>query len=353
MPAQTPRPTLLFQVDLDSLWAIRRVYGLSGGPSATHPDPVFCTGLTRLLDLFARRRVSATFFTIGKDCLPDEHRVLLRRALAEGHEIANHSETHPLGLGRLTPPEIRSEIERANDAIERVTGRRPVGFRAPGFDCSPAVLQAVAESGLLYDSSLLPTLAAPVLRSVARFLGKKPTDEIEKESNGKMASQTVKGRGGQSGHYGDGPVHRAPRTPYFADLQAPWHSRGSLEETAESLLPPPAGSLLEIPVSVTPCLRLPVHASVSLALGRVWPRLALNSVLARTPLVVYLFHAVDLADEGALEGLPGGLLGKRIFHRPLSHRQAFVERTLDFLLTHGVVKRTDRFAAMSREKTEE
>jgi hypothetical protein len=352
MPDQSPpRPTLLLQVDLDSLWAIRRVYGLSGGPSAAHPDPVFCTGLTRLLDLFARRRVPATFFTIGKDCLSDEHRVLLRRALAEGHEIANHSETHPLGLGRLTPPEIRSEIERANDAIELVTGRRPVGFRAPGFDCSPAVLQAVAESGLLYDSSLLPTLAAPILRAAARFLGKKGTARSRKEENAAIPSPHPETAGGDCGHYGDGPVHRAPRTPYFADLQAPWRSLGSLEETVESLLPPPAGSFLEVPVSVTPTLRLPIHASVSLALGWAWTRFALASVLAGTPVVVYLLHAIDLADGDTLEGLPGGFLGKRLFRQSLAHKQAYLESVLDRLLARCAPERTDNFIHRTLRRT--
>ncbi|HPS03518.1 MAG TPA: polysaccharide deacetylase family protein [Candidatus Sumerlaeota bacterium] len=351
MPDQSPRPTLLLQVDLDSLWAIRRVYGLSGGPSATQPDPVFCTGLERLLDLLAARRVPATFFTIGKDSLPDAHRVLLRRALAEGHEIANHSETHPLGLGRLTPPEIRSEIERANDAIELVTGRRPVGFRAPGFDCSPTVLQAVAESGLLYDSSLLPTLAAPVLRVAARFLGKKGTVRSGKEENATIPSPHPEGDGGGSGHYGNGPVHRAPRTPYFADLQAPWRSLGSLEETVESLLPPPAGSLLEVPVSVTPFLRLPIHASVSLALGGLWTRFALASVLAGTPVVVYLIHAIDLADGNALEGLPGGFLGRRLFRQSLAYKQAYLERALDRLLARCKPERTDNFIHRTLRRT--
>ncbi len=342
MPDQSHRPTLLLQVDLDSLWAIRRVYGRGGEPSRDQADPVFCAGFERLLDLFAARQAPATFFTIGKDCQPDAHRVLLRRALAEGHEIANHSETHPLGLGHLSPQRIRDEIARANDAIELVTGQRPAGFRAPGFDSSPAVLQAVADSGLLYDSSLLPTLAAPVLRAAARFLGKKGTSTSEEEKE--ETDPPRNSEGGGSGHYGDGPVHRAPRMPYFADLQAPWRSLGSLEETVESLLPPPAASILEIPVSVSPFLRLPVHASVSLALGWGWTRLALTSVLAKSTVVVYLLHAIDLADGDALDGLPGGLLGGRVFRQPLSRKQAYVERALNLLLARCQPERTDRFA---------
>jgi hypothetical protein len=348
MPAPTPnpthRPTLLLQVDLDSLWAIRRVYGGVGEPSGDTADPVFCSGLERLLDLFAARRVTATFFTIGKDCLPDRHRELLRRALAEGHEIANHSETHPLGLGHLSPQGIRDEIGRANDAIELVTGRHPAGFRAPGFDCSPAVLQAVADSGLLYDSSLLPTRVAPVLRAVARFLGKKGTGNPEKEKSATARPDHAGTDGGGRGHYGDGPVHRAPRTPYFADLTAPWHSLGSLAETVESLLPPPAGSILEIPVSVTPLLRLPVHASVNRPLGWGWTRFALTSVLAKSPVIVYLLHAIDLADADSLEGLPRGFLGNRVFRQSRSRKQAYLERTLDLLLEHCQPERSDLFA---------
>ena len=51
---------------------------------------------------------------------------------------------------------MRNEIEFAQDAIERATGRRPVGFRAPGYTVTDELLGLIEHAGFLYDSSVFP-----------------------------------------------------------------------------------------------------------------------------------------------------------------------------------------------------
>jgi peptidoglycan-N-acetylglucosamine deacetylase len=89
------------------------------GPSESTP---------RILEALARHGVRATFFQCGANVerLPE-----IARAVREaGHEIGNHSHTHPLFCFR-SPAFIEMELRRAQEAIERHTGARPAWFRAP------------------------------------------------------------------------------------------------------------------------------------------------------------------------------------------------------------------------------
>lgn len=82
----------------------------------------------RLLDILAKRNVKATFYVIGRSV--DLHPGVLRRTVAEGHEIGNHSHTHRL-LSKLGDSEVRQEMQRCQDAIGRAAGIRPRTMRPP------------------------------------------------------------------------------------------------------------------------------------------------------------------------------------------------------------------------------
>jgi peptidoglycan/xylan/chitin deacetylase (PgdA/CDA1 family) len=109
-------------------------------------------GVPRILDLLARHRVPATFFVPAVTALlhPDEQ----RRIAGEGHEIGLHGWIHE--LNSTLPREAERDLSfRASDALESITGARPVGQRTPSFDFSPHTLAIAKELGLLYDSSLM------------------------------------------------------------------------------------------------------------------------------------------------------------------------------------------------------
>ena len=82
----------------------------------------------RLLDMLAKRNIKATFYVIGRSV--DLHPGVLRRTVAEGHEIGNHSHTHRL-LSKLGDTEVRQEMQRCEDAIGRAAGIRPRTMRPP------------------------------------------------------------------------------------------------------------------------------------------------------------------------------------------------------------------------------
>lgn len=110
----------------------------------------------RLLELFAKHRVEATFFVLGwiAERFPD----LVREIEHAGHEIASHGYSHRL-LTYMTPDEFRADLDRSLEVLAR-TARQPVrGFRAPSFSLTASTLWAVdilRDSGIRYDSSVFP-----------------------------------------------------------------------------------------------------------------------------------------------------------------------------------------------------
>ena len=109
-------------------------------------------GVPRILALLARHGVKASFYVPAVAALtyPDEQ----RRVVAEGHEIGIHGWIHE--LNSVLPYEAERDLQlRASDALERITGVRPVGMRTPSWDFSPHTLRIAKEMGLLYDSSLM------------------------------------------------------------------------------------------------------------------------------------------------------------------------------------------------------
>jgi peptidoglycan/xylan/chitin deacetylase (PgdA/CDA1 family) len=99
------------------------------------PDPTFTP---RVLDTLRDYDVRASFFVVGERAV--EHRALLERMLAEGHEIGNHSFTHP-DFDQLSWHTALDEIRRTKDIIEAVQGTPCRLFRPPkGKLCVSSVL---------------------------------------------------------------------------------------------------------------------------------------------------------------------------------------------------------------------
>ncbi|MCX7712054.1 MAG: polysaccharide deacetylase family protein [Chthoniobacterales bacterium] len=82
----------------------------------------------KLLDILKQRGIRATFYLIGKnvEAYPD----IVRRIVAEGHEIGNHSYSH-YALTRLSPAKVAAEINKTQEAIRHATGILPQTLRPP------------------------------------------------------------------------------------------------------------------------------------------------------------------------------------------------------------------------------
>ncbi len=109
-----------------------------------------------ILDLFAAHGVRATFFTLG--WVADRHPELIRRIVAEGHELASHGSQHRR-VDQQSPEEFRQDIRDARRRLEDLGGVTVQGYRAPTFSIGAANLWAfdvLASEGYSYSSSVYP-----------------------------------------------------------------------------------------------------------------------------------------------------------------------------------------------------
>ena len=117
-PAPTPaKPATYAQVRVDQPYIAMT---FDDGPSAENTP--------RLLEMLKQRNIKATFFLIGQNVAANPD--LVRRILADGHEIGNHSWTHPQ-LSKLSDDRVTMEITKTQDAIKDASGFTPTLLRPP------------------------------------------------------------------------------------------------------------------------------------------------------------------------------------------------------------------------------
>ncbi|MFD1202429.1 polysaccharide deacetylase family protein [Leucobacter albus] len=118
-------------------------------------------GVRRILGLLEHHGVRSTFFIPGYTA--DRYPGVVRDIAAAGHEIAHHG-YHHVTPTTLTPAERVREIVRGSDTLERISGQRPVGYRAPMWDLSWDMPALLAAHGFVYESSLMDSdLPYPLL----------------------------------------------------------------------------------------------------------------------------------------------------------------------------------------------
>ncbi len=109
-------------------------------------------GVPRFLDILQRHGQHATFFVPGftAERYPD----LIREIVDGGHEIGHHGYLHE-PLRAMTAAQEAAVLDRGLDALERVAGVRPTGFRAPVGEISYQTPPLLADRGFEFDSSLM------------------------------------------------------------------------------------------------------------------------------------------------------------------------------------------------------
>jgi hypothetical protein len=288
-------PVVSVSVDLDAVECYFRIHALPGAPPEGARHAILRRCLPRFAELFDRYGVKATFFVVGRDPEKDaEGRRLLADLARAGHELGNHSYRHPYDLTRLDRPRIAEEIDRAHAAIADCAGGAPVGFRCPGYETSRAVIDLLCERGYAYDSSAFP--------SVPYYAAKAAV----------MASLRLRGR--RSGSIlGSPAILGAPLDPYRPSAESPYR-RGDRP-------------ILELPMAVTPWLRLPVIGTSVVTFPEPVRRRLVAAALSR-PFFNFELHGIDLADAEA-DGFPPALVSRQPDLRlPLGRKLGALEATL-------------------------
>ncbi len=291
------RPLALLSVDLDGLSQYGAIHGLGSSNDFSGAEHLLAQkAIPRLLTLFQKAGVAATFFVIGSEATAKPMREALLLAHRQGIELSSHSHSHDYRLSRLSTEAIRADLSQAHDTISSIAGVPVVGFRAPGYTLSSALLGAVEALGYVYDSSAFP--AAPYYMAKASI----------------MAGLALAGRPSRA--VLDVPqVVFAPRTPYHPSRSAPYRLGNS--------------KLWEIPISVTPRLRLPFIGTFVTSAPWLLVERALHSLSAQ-PVINFEMHAIDVLDES--DGIPAALVRRqRDFAIPAQEKLTRLERIVSSL----------------------
>lgn len=291
-------------MDLDSPRQLYRFYGISGEPSAASIEDFFRVTLQNAVSLFAECGVKATFFAIGEDVeASPELRRWIEQLDGEGHEIANHSYSHPFGFSHLDDRAAEEEIDRCSAAIERVTGKRPTGFRAPGYDVSERVLDTLERRGFAYDSSAFFNTLTPLAKLYHWIHRKGSVDAGFGEVDGRL-----------------------PRRPYFPSRQ-------------DLCVEGPRRGILELPLPRSRWLNLPCYGNFHLSTPGFYRRRAVDT--ADDGLLIYLFHLIEFGD--LKNGVPDALSPHPNAKTPVATKLQVMKETIGRLKARRDVVRTQDY----------
>ena len=252
-------------LDLDNKWSYMKTHGDAGWESfPTYLDVV----VPRSLEFLRERNLNITYFIVGQDAAREENADAIRQISDANHEIGNHSFNHEPWLHLYSKQQLIEEFQKTEDALEKVTGQKTVGFRGPGYSLSPTVLEVLAERDYEYDCSTLPTYIAPLARAYYFFKSPQMSDE-EREKRKKLF--------------------------------------GTFSEGFQSLKPYKwrigAKTLTEIPVTTLPIFKTPIHFSYLLYLAtfsepaaKIYFKTALRFCVMNGLAPSLLLHPLDFLD---------------------------------------------------------
>lgn len=304
------RPLCAVSIDLDAISCYYRIYGL-GTPPPELEHVILERALPRAANLFASRGIHVTWFVVGRDAdgdakLPDRairaaNAERLKQLAQQGDELGNHSYSHFYDLARLAPDVVDAEIAGCDRVLRAITNNQGVrGFRAPGYDVSPTMLEALAKRSYRYDSSIFPApgyyaVKAAVMGALAVI--RRPSGAVMTDPRALMA----------------------PADPYRPSMMAPWR-RGQ-------------APLVELPIAVTPWARVPAIGNW-LILAPAALRKRLVAQMAHRRFFNFELHGLDFADAEK-DGIPGELVSRQADLRvPIADKLARLETILDDLEAH-------------------
>jgi peptidoglycan/xylan/chitin deacetylase (PgdA/CDA1 family) len=269
------KPMASISLDLDNLWSYLKIHGDPGWASfPSYLDQV----VEIVVDRFRAHGLTVTVFIVGQDAALAKNSAAMRAISDAGHEIGNHSFSHEPWFHTYSKDEVLREIADAETAIERATGKKPRGFRGPGFSLSADTLHVLAERQYLYDASTFPTFLGPLARAYY-FLKSGDLSEEERAKRKKLFGTMKDGL-------------RAI-TPYCWSIPGDHDAR-----------------LLEIPVTTMPLLRVPIHLSYIGYLAVYSRPLALSYIRAALALLrktgtdlSFLLHPLDFVGKDRVDRL--------------------------------------------------
>lgn len=288
--------------DVDTLASIYKGYGCRRPGGYTYLE--FRTGLENFSRFLEPYGIKATLFMVGQDFEQPLNVPSIEAVHTAGHEIANHTFTHAQGFRLLSLEAKEAEIAGMEDVCQQVTGRRPVGFRSPGWNVGDDAVPLLKRRGYTYDSSVFPSALNPLLK----FLHWRSMSDQPAESRTTL---------------GQVRYMFAPTRPYRT-------SEKSLSQRGSD-------GLVEFPVTVSPVVRMPFFATFLLSTGWGLFKSSYQALKTRRWPIQYQFHLSDFVnyDQPELAGqvpLGKGVYIPKALKTPLHKKRELYRRALDVMV---------------------
>lgn len=303
--------------DIDTLQSIYGGRGCRRTGGYTYAE--LRIGLENSCVFFDKYGIKATLFMVGEDFRrPADHDVI-RAVASAGHEIANHTLTHAQGFRLLSPADKELEIAGMEDACHAVIGRRPTGFRSPGWNMGDDAIGILQRRGYLYDSSVHPMSLTPLFKFLHWW-------------------NTSQRTGGDRTTLGHLSYMFAPLQPYRTD-SASLARRGT-------------NGLIELPLTVVPGVRFPFWATLLLASGFDLFAKCYRILRSLQYPIQYQFHLSDFVDynqHGLADQVPGvntGVYVPQALRVPLRQKLELFERAVDLIAADYSFVTLDEWARM-------
>jgi peptidoglycan/xylan/chitin deacetylase (PgdA/CDA1 family) len=259
---------LVISIDIDSPIKLMEFYKINNVDfNQNKLESFYIIAWERALDFFDTHNIKATFFVVGDELENSEIiRNVVSKAYLAGHEIENHTYSHPFGLARLSDEKIKEEILLCNKIIEKTIGVAPIGFRSPGYNINSNVINIAEDLGIKYDSSGFWSIINPMIKTFNKILFK----------------------GGLSNaNYGD-VNHKLKQYPYVP-------SRNNWMIADEG-----SRHFVEFPFPRTNLFGLPFYNNFNLWTPFMYSKYASNKI--NRPYISYLFHIIEFMD--ITDGIP-------------------------------------------------
>ena len=251
-------------INFDSMAECLKLSGISV-KSTDIKDPAFFEIADKFFMVADEIGAKLTIFVIAQDLLNTNNFRQVRKWAESGHEIGNHTFSHPQNLAELGSEEIRQEIKDAHNIIGDCTGYAPKGFISPAWSYSPVQAEILTELNYSYDTSLFPSFIMPIVQLKLRLQSKVEQQTIpiiRKDLYGSLFGS---------------------RQPYFVSPHHPWQNNSH------------SGDLLMLPLPMTK-FRIPIWHSMSFIFSNKHYEQALNSAIDLSESFYYLMHPADLVD---------------------------------------------------------
>ncbi len=285
------RENACISIDVDTLSSIYKGQGCTRPGGYTYVE--LQTGLENLARFFEKWNIETSLFMVGNDFKLAKNRSYIQDIHKAGHEIANHSMSHPQGFRWLSLQEKENEILSMGEICKEVVGEYPVGFRSPGWNTDDTTIPILKKAGYIYESSVFPTSIMPLMKLV-HWLNMSKQTKTDRTTMGQMNYMF------------------APVKPYKTSL----HSLSSKGEDG----------LIEFPVSVSPVLRIPFFATFLLLTGANFNQLLYRQIRKCKMPIHFQMHLSDFVDYDLPElanQIPvsgSGTAVPQALHTPLSKK---------------------------------